>query len=42
VFSLMNAGVMAMYIGVLISVPIGYATLAASYEALSKEQEPTP
>lgn len=42
VFSLMTVGVMAMYIGVLISVPLGYGILAASYDSLSKEQEPTP
>ncbi len=36
VMTLMSAGMMAMYIGVLISVPIGYAILAASYDSLSK------
>ena len=41
VFTLMTAGVMAMYIGVLISVPLGYGILAASYDSLSKEQELT-
>jgi hypothetical protein len=41
VFALMNAGVMGAYIGVFVSVPIGYGILAASYDSLSKEQELT-
>jgi len=39
---LMNAGVAAMYMGILVTVPIGYAALAASYDSLSREQEPAP
>jgi hypothetical protein len=37
VVTLMNAGVMGVYIGVLLSVPIGYGILAASYLSLSQE-----
>ena len=41
-FTLMNAGVAAMYFGVLVTVPIADAALAAAYDSLSKEQEPAP
>ncbi len=41
-FTLMNAGVAAFYFGVLVTVPIGDAALAAGYDALSKEQEAAP
>ena len=40
--ALMSAGVAAMYFGVLVTVPIADAALAASYDSLSKEQEPAP
>jgi len=39
---LMNAGVAAMYLGVLVTVPIADAALAAAYDSLSKEQDPAP
>ncbi len=41
-FTLMNAGVAAMYFGVLVTVPIADAALAAGYDSLSKEQETVP
>jgi hypothetical protein len=41
-FTLMNAGVPAMYFGVLVTIPIADAALAAGYDSLSKEQEPAP
>jgi hypothetical protein len=36
VVTLMTAGVSTMYVGVLVTVPIGVAALAAGYEAMSK------
>ncbi|UCC67400.1 MAG: zinc ribbon domain-containing protein [Armatimonadota bacterium] len=41
-FILMNAGVAAMYFGVLVTIPIADAAFAATYDSLSKEQEPAP
>ncbi|MBE9565895.1 MAG: hypothetical protein IMF16_04020 [Proteobacteria bacterium] len=41
VFILMNSGAMFMYLGALVTVPIGIAVLAAAYESLRREQEPT-
>jgi hypothetical protein len=41
-FALMEAGVTAVYFGVLATVPIADAALAACYDSLSKEQEPLP
>jgi hypothetical protein len=35
----MNAGAMAMYLGVLFTMPLGIAALAAAYEALRRKQE---
>jgi len=40
--TLMNAGVAAMYVGLLVTIPIADAALAAGYDSLSKEQEPAP
>jgi hypothetical protein len=34
---LMNAGVAAVYLGVMATVPIGFATFAAAYDALSRK-----
>ncbi len=36
---LMNAGAMAMYLGIVVTFPIGTAAFAAGYHALSKRQE---
>lgn len=40
VMTLMNAGVTCMYIGVVVTVPIGIAVLAATYDSVSREREP--
>jgi hypothetical protein len=39
---MMGAGVMAMYFGVIVTIPLGIASLAAGYEALSKQSEVGP
>lgn len=40
VMTVMNLGVMLMYIGVVVTVPIGLAALAAAYDSVSREREP--
>jgi hypothetical protein len=40
VMTVMNAGVMCMYIGVVVTVPIGLAALAAAYDSVSGEPDP--
>lgn len=39
---LMSAGAMGMYIGVVVTVPIGTAALAAGYDSLRKKHDPQP
>jgi hypothetical protein len=40
VMVVMEAGVMCMYIGVVVTVPIGIAALAAAYDSVKREREP--
>lgn len=42
VLTLMNAGAMGMYIGVVVTVPIGVAALAGGYDSLSRKDQSTP